>query len=95
MQVFDPHGELLGKILVEGGIANFTFGGPKLDVLYLCAETCILSVQLQAQGVGPPSKPRGDGGQSAPDRRYAGHPRVARASSSSSWARTSRGETSP
>lgn len=52
VQVFNAQGDLLGKILVAGGVANFTFGGPEANVLYMCADPLILSVRLDARGAG-------------------------------------------
>lgn len=52
VQVFDSSGQILGKILIDGGIANFTFGGQDNKTLYLCADPIIYQVQLQATGAG-------------------------------------------
>lgn len=52
VQVFDARGDLLGKILVDGGVANLTFGGPGGNVLYLCADPLILAVRLETRGAG-------------------------------------------
>lgn len=50
VQVFTPQGDLLGEI-VAPGVANFTFGGPKNDVLFICGDTKIWQAKLQATGV--------------------------------------------
>lgn len=52
VQVIDPHGRLIGKILVQGGVPNFTFGGPQRDVLFLMNDHAIWTVRLQATGAG-------------------------------------------
>lgn len=49
VQVFDPSGDILGEILAPG-VANFTFGGPRNDILYMCVDTAILAAQLAAVG---------------------------------------------
>ena len=40
VRVFDPAGELLGEIPLPGAV-NFTFGGSRLDVLYITADDAI------------------------------------------------------
>jgi gluconolactonase len=52
VQVFDPDGIMIGKILIEGGVPNLTFGGPGNDTLYICADTYIYAVKLNATGAG-------------------------------------------
>jgi gluconolactonase len=49
VQVFSPEGDLLGEIMAPG-VANFTFGGPRNDVLFILCDTVIWQVQLQARG---------------------------------------------
>jgi len=49
VQVFTPEGDLLGEIMAPG-VANFTFGGPRNDVLFILCDTVIWQVQLQARG---------------------------------------------
>ena len=50
VQVFSPGGDLLGEIMAPGG-ANFIFGGPKKDVLFILGDTRIWQARLQARGV--------------------------------------------
>lgn len=50
VQVFTRDGDLLGEILAPG-VANFTFGGRKKDVLFICGDTCIWQAKLAARGV--------------------------------------------
>jgi gluconolactonase len=50
VQVFTPDGDLLGEIAAPG-VANFTFGGPGNDVLFVLADTCIWQVRLAVAGV--------------------------------------------
>ncbi|MEG6507615.1 SMP-30/gluconolactonase/LRE family protein [Methyloligella sp. 2.7D] len=49
VQVFTPNGDLLGEI-VSPGVANFTFGGPAGDCLFICCDTVIWQAQLQTRG---------------------------------------------
>jgi len=50
VQVFTPVGDLLGEIMAPG-VANFTFGGPANDVLFILGDTQIWQAKLQARGV--------------------------------------------
>jgi gluconolactonase len=50
VQVFTPDGDLIGEILAPGG-ANFTFGAPANDVLFILGDTRIWQVQLHVAGV--------------------------------------------
>ncbi len=49
VQVFTPSGDLLGEIMAPG-VANFTFGGPKNDVLFILGDTVIWQAKLQVSG---------------------------------------------
>ena len=51
VQVFTPQGDLLGEIMAPG-VANFTFGGPKNDVLFILGDTKIWQAKVEAKGVG-------------------------------------------
>ncbi|MEM7191402.1 MAG: SMP-30/gluconolactonase/LRE family protein [Pseudomonadota bacterium] len=53
VQVFSPDGDLLGEIFAPG-VANFTFGGPKNDVLFILGDTQIWQAQLKAKGAYQP-----------------------------------------
>ncbi len=50
VQVFTPDGDLLGEIIAPG-VANFTFGGPDNDVLFILGDTRIWQARLQVGGV--------------------------------------------
>jgi len=50
VQVFTPEGDLIGEI-VAPGVANFTFGGPHNDVLFILGDTQIWQAKLQVAGV--------------------------------------------
>jgi gluconolactonase len=47
---YAPDGTLLGKILVPERVANVCFGGPALNVLYICATTSLYAVRLAVNG---------------------------------------------
>jgi len=49
VQVFTPAGDLLGEIMAPG-VANFTYGGPGNDVLFILGDTVIWQAKLQACG---------------------------------------------
>lgn len=50
VQVFTPDGDLIGEIMAPG-VANFTFGGPDNDVLFILGDTVIWQAKLQVAGV--------------------------------------------
>lgn len=50
VQVFTPQGDLLGEIAAPG-VANFTFGGRKKDVLFILGDTTIWQAMLRSRGV--------------------------------------------
>ncbi len=50
VQVFSPEGDLLGEIYAPG-VANFTFGGPKNDVLFILGDTRIWQAKLKVKGL--------------------------------------------
>jgi gluconolactonase len=52
VQVFTPEGDLLGEIMAPG-VANFTFGGRKNDVLFILGDTKIWQTKLEACGAAP------------------------------------------
>lgn len=49
IQVYDAGGGLIGEI-VAAGVANFTFGGPGNNVIYIMADTVIWAAEIQATG---------------------------------------------
>jgi gluconolactonase len=46
----DPDGTLIGKIKIPEVCANLVFGGPKRNMLYVCATNSIYSVLLHVNG---------------------------------------------
>lgn len=50
VQVFTPDGDLLGEIRAPG-VANFTFGGPDNDVLFILGDTQIWQAKLKVAGM--------------------------------------------
>ena len=46
-------GTLIGKIHIPELVANVTFGGPKLNRLFICATTSLYSVMLTTNGAKP------------------------------------------
>jgi gluconolactonase len=50
VQVLSRDGDLLGEI-VAPGVANFTFGGPANNVLFILGDTQIWQARLQARGL--------------------------------------------
>ncbi|SCE79412.1 SMP-30/Gluconolaconase/LRE-like region-containing protein [Micromonospora mirobrigensis] len=51
LHCFDPDGTLLGKLLLPEVVANFTFGGPKRNHLYICASSSLYSLRVNVNGV--------------------------------------------
>ena len=49
VKVYSPEGVLLGEIIAPG-VANFCFGGSENNILYICADTIIIAVQISAIG---------------------------------------------
>ncbi|WP_432845405.1 SMP-30/gluconolactonase/LRE family protein [Amycolatopsis sp. CA-161197] len=47
---FAPDGTLLGGLKVPEPVANLVFGGPKRNILYICATTSIYSIMLTVTG---------------------------------------------
>lgn len=50
---FDPDGTLIGKVRIPEVVANVTFGGPKLNRLFICGTTSLYSVLLPVNGAKP------------------------------------------
>jgi gluconolactonase len=50
VQVFDPHGKLLGTIKVPKGPSNCEFGGKDLKTLYITARTSVYAVPMEVAG---------------------------------------------
>ena len=49
VQVFTRQGDLMGEIIAPG-VANFSFGGPNNDVLFILGDTNIWQAKLQVAG---------------------------------------------
>ncbi len=47
---YDPDGTLIGKILIPEMVANVTFGGTKLNRLFICGTTSLYSIYVTANG---------------------------------------------
>jgi gluconolactonase len=50
LHCFDPDGTLLGKLHVPEVVANFTFGGPKRNRLFICATSSLYSILVNFNG---------------------------------------------
>ena len=50
----DPHGRLLGKILVPYRVSNVTFGGPAKDRLFIGGSQTLYAIFLNRRGVQTP-----------------------------------------
>ena len=53
LQVYNSGGDLIGEIAAPG-VANFTFGGPGNNVLYMMADTVIWAAEIKAVGATRP-----------------------------------------
>ncbi len=54
LKVYNPQGNLIGAILIDN-LANFTFGGPDRNIIYLLNDTTIQAAHIQAQGATRPT----------------------------------------
>ncbi|MGI9480394.1 MAG: isochorismatase family protein [Hyphomicrobiaceae bacterium] len=63
--VYDPNGQLLGKVSVPEPSANMHWGGEDWRTLFICASTSLYAIETK---VGPRNEPfmRADAGQAAP-----------------------------
>jgi gluconolactonase len=50
---YDPDGTLIGKVLIPEMVANVTFGGAKLNRLFICGTTSLYSIYVTANGSRP------------------------------------------
>lgn len=50
IQVFNPKGELIGKILMPKETANLTFGGKDNNILFICSSDSIWAIKLNTKG---------------------------------------------
>lgn len=55
LHCFDPDGTLIGKLLVPEIVANFTFGGPKRNQLFICASSSVYGVRVNFAGARYPA----------------------------------------
>ncbi len=51
VHAYAPDGTLIGKIHIPECVSNLTFGGPKLNRLFITATTSLYSIYLTANGV--------------------------------------------
>ena len=56
VQVYDPEGDYLGKMLTPEVYANLTFGGKQRDRLFIAAGGSLYAIDLQTQGMPQRSK---------------------------------------
>jgi len=47
---YAPDGTLLGKVLTPEPVANVVFGGPQLNMLFMCATTSLYALRLPVNG---------------------------------------------
>jgi gluconolactonase len=47
---YDPDGTMIGKILIPEMVGNVTFGGTKLNRLFICGTTSLYSIYLTVTG---------------------------------------------
>lgn len=50
VQVLNPKGKLIGKILLPKETANLTFGGKDNNILFICSSDSIWAIKLNTQG---------------------------------------------
>lgn len=50
VHTYDPDGTLIGKIHIPENVSNVTFGGPKLNRLFITATTSLYAIYLTANG---------------------------------------------
>jgi gluconolactonase len=53
VQVFNPQGKLIGKLLLPQQTANVTFGGQDNNVLFVCSSNSVWAIKLDTQGAKP------------------------------------------
>jgi gluconolactonase len=53
VQVFNPKGKLIGKILLPKETANLTFGGQENNILFICSSNSVWAIQLNTKGCKP------------------------------------------
>jgi gluconolactonase len=55
LHCFDPGGTLIGKLLVPETVANFTFGGPQRNQLFITATSSLYSARVNVTGMRYPA----------------------------------------
>jgi len=55
LHCFDPDGTLIGKLRVPEVVANFTFGGPKRNELYITATSSLYTIRVNINGARYPT----------------------------------------
>ncbi len=50
VQIFNPKGELIGKIRMPKETANLTFGGKDNNILFICSSDSVWAIKLNAKG---------------------------------------------
>lgn len=50
IQVFNPKGKLIGKILMPKETANLTFGGKDNNILFICSSNSVWAIKLNTTG---------------------------------------------
>lgn len=53
VQVFNPQGTLIGKILMPKETANLTFGGKENNILFICSSNSLWAIMLNTKGAKP------------------------------------------
>lgn len=53
IQVFNPQGKLIGKLLMPKETANLTFGSKDNNVLFICSSDSVWAIKLNAKGAKP------------------------------------------
>jgi gluconolactonase len=54
LHCFDPDGTLIGKLHLPEVVSNLTFGGPKLNEMFICATTSLYTIRLNINGASYP-----------------------------------------
>lgn len=50
IQVFNPSGKMIGKILMPKETANLTFGGKDNNILFICSSDSVWAIKLNTKG---------------------------------------------
>lgn len=53
VQILNPQGSLIGKILLPKETANLTFGGKDNNILFICSSDSVWAIKLNTQGAKP------------------------------------------